>query len=133
MTVRDMTYEVRRYFVKDDDEEGIVISKIEPGSLASVAGLKPHEVITTINDQPVYNVQDFEDFVGGQAELRLHVMRMTTGQNVKISLPAEDADEPLGPESLLEPPEVPATPAPPEELPELPETAQPADVPEPAE
>ena len=130
MTVRDMTYEVRRYFLKADDEEGVVISKIEPGGLASVAGLKPHEVITTVNDQPVYNVQDFEDLVAGQAERRLHVMRMTTGRNVKISLPVEDVDEPVAPESLLE---VPETSELPEELPELPETAPPPDAPAPAE
>jgi len=133
MTVRDMTYEVRRYFLKEDDAEGVVISKIEPGSLASVAGLKPHEVITTVNDQRVYSVQDFEDLVAGQAELRLHVMRMTTGRNVKISLPVEDADKPLDPESLFELPELPETPALPEELPEPPETAPSPGAPDAAE
>ena len=35
LTVRDMTYEVRRYLQKKDDDPGVVISKIELGSKAS--------------------------------------------------------------------------------------------------
>ncbi len=94
ITVRDMTFEVRRYFKKDEDAEGIVISKIEPGSLASVAGLKPHEIIVMVNQQAVYNVEDFEAAIADQAKLSLHVRRMTSGRNVEITMPVEPGDEP---------------------------------------
>jgi hypothetical protein len=88
LTLRDMTYEVRRYMQRKNDEPGVVISKIELGSKASIAGLKPYEVITHVNDQPVMNVGDFERLSKDQTELRLSVKRMTTGRIVKVSLPA---------------------------------------------
>jgi hypothetical protein len=86
LTVRDMTYEVRRYMQKKDDEPGVVVSKIEMGSKASVAGLKPYEVITHVNDQEVKNVGDFERLAKDQAEFRLGVKRMTAGRIVKVSV-----------------------------------------------
>jgi hypothetical protein len=86
ITVRDMTYELRRYFQKKDDEPGVVVSKIEPGGKASVAGVKPYEIITHVNDKPVMNVKDFEAATARQEELRLSVKRMTRGRVVKIKM-----------------------------------------------
>ncbi len=66
LTVRDMTYEVRRQLQKKADDPGVVISKIEMGSKASIHGLKPFELITAVNDVPVNNVKDFERLMKGQ-------------------------------------------------------------------
>ena len=88
LTVREMTYEVRRYFRKTDDEPGVIISAIEPGSKASVAGIKPYEQITDVNDKPVRSVKDFEQLIAGQTELRLAVKRMTTGRVVTVAMQA---------------------------------------------
>ncbi|MCX5683864.1 MAG: PDZ domain-containing protein [Planctomycetota bacterium] len=110
ITVRDITYELRRYLQKKDDDPGVVISKMEPGSKASVAGIKPFETITHVNDKPVANVKEFEAAIAGQDELRLSVKRMTRGRVVKIKMtgaavapapagekPAE-GEKPAGPE-----------------------------------
>ena len=86
LTVKDMTYEVRRYLQKKLDDPGVVISKIEMGSKASVSGLKPYELITHVNDQPVMNVADFQRLTARQTELRLSVKRMTAGRIVKVTL-----------------------------------------------
>jgi serine protease Do len=91
ITVRDLTYEVRRYMQKQDDDPGVIIGKIEMGSKASVAGLKPYEVITHVNDQPVRNVKDFENASKDQTELRLSIKRMAAGRIVKITLPKADS------------------------------------------
>jgi C-terminal processing protease CtpA/Prc len=88
MTVRDMTFEVRRYFQKATDDPGVIVSKIEPGSKASVAGLKPYEIITHVNDAPVSDVAAFENLIAGQDELALTVKRMTKGRMVKITMPS---------------------------------------------
>jgi len=85
---------VRRYMQKKDDEPGVVISKIELGSKGSVAGLKPYEVITHVNDKPVMNAKDFEAAAKDQTELRLSVKRMTAGRIVKITLSAPAASGP---------------------------------------
>ncbi len=86
LTVRDFTYEVRRYFQKEADDPGVVISRIEPGSKAAVAGMKPFELITHVNDLPVRDVKDFEKLIADQTELRIAVKRLTTGRIVKIKM-----------------------------------------------
>ena len=89
LTVRDLTYEVRRYFNRKPDDPGVIVSKIEPGSKASVAGVKPFEVITQVNHIPVHNVKEFAKQVGDTTgELRLTIRRMARGRLVKIDLAA---------------------------------------------
>ena len=94
LTVRDLTYEVRRYFQKKPDEPGVVVAKIEPGSKASVSGIKPYEIITHVNDKAVMNVKDFEKLVANQTELRLSIKRMAQGRVVKINMAAVDKKPP---------------------------------------
>lgn len=94
LTVRDLTYEVRRYFQLKDDEPGVIISKVEAGSKASVSGLKPYEIIRTIDDQPVPDVKAFESRVAKGGELRLSVKRMTQGRTVKIKADAPTSTPP---------------------------------------
>jgi serine protease Do len=90
LTVRDLSYEVRRYFQRRADDPGVIISKVEAGSKADVAGLRPYEVILSVNDQPVHSVDEFEAAILGPDELRFEVRRMRRGRIVKIRL-----DEPL--------------------------------------
>jgi serine protease Do len=85
LTVRDISYDVRRYLQRQADEPGVVISKIEPGSKASVAGIKPYEVITHINEKPVSNVKDFETLIGAGGELKLSLKRMARGRIVSLT------------------------------------------------
>ncbi len=91
MTVRNLTYELRRYFQKKPDDPGVIISKIKPGSKASVSGLKPYEIITHVKigqvAEPVKNVDDFKRLIKGRTELQLSVKRMARGRIVKIKLP----------------------------------------------
>jgi hypothetical protein len=93
LTVRDMTFEVRRYFQKKPDDPCVMISKVEPGSKADVGGVKPYEIITHVNDKPVNNVKDFETLTADQQELRLSVLRMTRGRQVKLKLDAPEAGD----------------------------------------
>ncbi len=86
VTVRDLTYEVRRYFQKKTDDPGVLISKVEPGSKASIAGIKPLEMITHVDGQPVKDVAEFQKLVKKQGEVKLSVLRMTKGRQVKVKL-----------------------------------------------
>jgi len=88
LTVREMTFEVLRYFQRKKGDPGVIISKIQRGSKASVAGLKPFEIITHVNDRPVADPEAFGKLVAGQAQLRLSVLRMTQRRTVIIELPA---------------------------------------------
>ncbi|MFC1479286.1 PDZ domain-containing protein [Planctomycetota bacterium] len=86
ITTRNITYELRRYFQMKKEDPGVIISKIEPGSKASVAGLKPYEIITHIDDKPVQNVSEIEKLSVKQGELRLNVKRMSQNRVVKIKI-----------------------------------------------
>ncbi len=102
LTVRNLTYELQRYFQKKPEDAGVIISKIEPGSKASVSKLKPYEIITHVNGKEVANVEEFEKLVADQDELQLLVKRMTRGRTVKIKLPS-----PTEPATTTKPDETP--------------------------
>jgi len=85
ITVRDLTYEVRRYLQRKADEPGVVVSKVEPGGRAGVAGVRPYELITHVNDQPVNSVKDFESLTTATGELRLSIKRMAKGRIVTVT------------------------------------------------
>jgi S1-C subfamily serine protease len=89
VTVRDMTYEVRRYLQKTPEDPGVVVARVEPGSKIAVAGVKPFEVITHVNDKPVRTVEEFQKAIGGQKVLRLSVNRRLTGRVVKVETSGE--------------------------------------------
>lgn len=86
ITVRQMTYEVRKFFQRKPEDPGVIISKIEIGSVGSKAGLKPFEFITHVNDQPVNSIADFQKLTQGGGDLQLSVRRNTRNRVVKISL-----------------------------------------------
>ncbi|MDD4888476.1 MAG: hypothetical protein PHU85_00970 [Phycisphaerae bacterium] len=89
LTVRDLTYEARRYFQKKPADPGVVISKLDPGSKSAIAGIKPLEIIEAVNGTPVQTVKEFETLVGEtKGELRLNVKRMARGRLVKIDMTA---------------------------------------------
>ena len=61
-----------------------MISKVEPGGRAGVAGVRPYELITHVNDQPVSSVNVFESLSASGGELKLSVKRMAKGRIVTV-------------------------------------------------
>jgi Do/DeqQ family serine protease len=68
---------------------GAVISKVEPGSPARKAGLRPGDVIIAIDDAPVQNSSDLRNRVGltpvGQT-VRLTILRSGNQQTVDVKI-----------------------------------------------
>ncbi|MBK7403897.1 MAG: hypothetical protein IPJ41_04500 [Phycisphaerales bacterium] len=89
LTVKDVTYEARRFFQMTPEDPGVIVSMIEQGERAAVAGIKPFELIVSVNDEPVHSVQEFEEAIEGGGELRFSVKRMHVGRIVKITVPQE--------------------------------------------
>lgn len=87
LTVKDLTYEARRFFQLSPDDAGVIVSKLEQGERGAVAGIKPYELIVAVNDKPIHSVKEFEDAIAPGGELRLSIMRMHMGRLVKIRVP----------------------------------------------
>jgi hypothetical protein len=84
-TVRDLTYEVRRYYQLDDSVSGVIVSKVERGTRAAVAGLRRFDIVLRVDDQPVPDVAAFEKATEKGAALRLTVKDRLKERVVKIA------------------------------------------------
>ena len=87
ITVKDITIELRRYFQMKADAPGVIISNIKPGTIASIAGLKPYEIITEVNGTPVKTVKEFEKLISKGGEFKFAVKRWIKGRMVKVEIP----------------------------------------------
>lgn len=104
--VADATFEVREYYKLADDEAGVVVTKCKNGSPAAIAGLRPFELVTKVDDEPVADARAFLEATKGRETLTLTVRRLTATRVVRVSLrlednaPAADPDAPAfdGPE-----------------------------------
>jgi hypothetical protein len=87
-TVRDLTYEVRRYYQIDDSVKGVIVSKVERGTRAAVAGLKRFDIVLRVNDQPVADSAAFAKAVEAGGEMRLTVKDRLKERVIKIGATA---------------------------------------------
>ena len=93
LSVRDMTFEVRRFFKFDEKAPGVVIAKVKPGSPAAVAGLKPFELVTEVNGENVVDAKDFASKIKGRQDLVFAVRRLAQTRMVKIHVEPEAEKE----------------------------------------
>ncbi len=105
LAVKDITYEVRGFFQMAQDAPGVVVADVKPGSKASVAGLKPCELITAVNASPVKNVEEFEKALSAGGKISLTVQRMFESRVIQVSLETSGARSAAPEEPALSGPE----------------------------
>ncbi len=99
ISVCDMTFEVMNYLNRKPTDPGVVVSRIEAGTPAAVAGIKPFELLTHVNDQPVKNAAELKKLTEGKKEVRLMIRRLSRERIVpikpgeKIAKPAKQDDD----------------------------------------
>ncbi|MFH1496231.1 MAG: hypothetical protein ABII82_00260 [Verrucomicrobiota bacterium] len=93
--VRQLTFETRRFYQLADTDQALVVSKVEAGGAAAVAGLKPYELVTHVNDRPVGTVAEFTTALAESPRARLAVRRMN--QNRVVILDASATPAPAQP------------------------------------
>ncbi len=85
---KEIGVEVRTFSRRDaerlglEDEEGVIILDITPGSLADDAGLAPNQVITHVNGQTVTSGAGFRD----------RILSMSSGEGVVLRVVTVDAN-----------------------------------------
>ena len=59
LTVADISDEHLQRYRLPDNQQGVVVTAVEPGSPAEMAGIRPGDVIEEVNRQAVKSVRDF--------------------------------------------------------------------------
>lgn len=92
VTIKILTYEVRRFLRLDADYPAVIISNVEEGSKAAIGKIRTFELITKINEQPVSSVQEYKDLIKRltqdekQTKLKFAIERKGKGRFVDIDL-----------------------------------------------
>ncbi len=55
--------------------EGVLVSEVKQGSPAWSAGLRPNDVIVSVNRQPIKSVAEMRDVIGNSSQLLLNIRR----------------------------------------------------------
>lgn len=76
LTVKDLTYEVRKALELKQGDPGIVIAEIEEGTPAAVARLSIFEIITKVNGKEIYNIKDLENFLKDAKDKKLSTIKL---------------------------------------------------------
>jgi len=89
LEVDNLTPDIAKQLGYSKDEEGVVITKIKPGSPAAVAGMRPGFLILAVNHKKVSTVSEFNDAMNsqetkGRVLLLVRQGNMTRFYSVKI-------------------------------------------------
>ncbi|MFH1024007.1 MAG: PDZ domain-containing protein [Planctomycetota bacterium] len=103
ITVKDITFEVRRALQLPAEEQGVVLSKIEPGTPAEVAQLQPFEILTRVDGKPAADVKAVKEALeaaqkAGKKAVKVTVLRLGKSRIVDLGLERSAGDMPEGPE-----------------------------------
>jgi serine protease Do len=71
MEIDNLTADLAKQLGLSPKEEGVVITKIKPGSLAAIAGLRPGYLIQAVNHKKVTNVTEFNEALDQTENKRL--------------------------------------------------------------
>jgi serine protease Do len=71
MEIDNLTPDLSKQLGYTQREEGVVISKIKPGSAAAMAGLRPGFLIQAVNHKKVANVDEFNEALGQPENKRI--------------------------------------------------------------
>jgi hypothetical protein len=101
LTVRDLTYEVRRALRLPQDAPGVVVSRVEEGFPAAVARVHPYDVIQRVEGRDVNRAGDFVQALdaarlAGAASVKVQTLRLnrTRFVDLRFEVEADKAPEP---------------------------------------
>jgi serine protease Do len=80
VSVQTLTPEVARQLGVPETETSVVVTGVEPGSLAATAGIRPGDIIQVVGNRRVTNVAEFRDALRnlGQEGIRMQIRRGDT-------------------------------------------------------
>jgi serine protease Do len=86
--VEDMTPDIAQQLGYPRTEQGVVITKVKPGSAASLAGIRPGYVIVTLNHKKISSTNDFNEamaeITNGRVLMLIKQGAMTRFYSIKL-------------------------------------------------
>ena len=94
LTVKNITYEVRKALDMETSDPGVVIASVEEGNPAAVARLKQYEIISHVAGQAVTSADDFEKAIDtarekGEDTVQLKVERLGKSRFADLQIKKE--------------------------------------------
>lgn len=74
--LKELSYDTRHYLQLDATASGLIAASVQPGGLASVAGIKPYEVLVSANEKPLKTAADLKEVLASQSHIALVVRRL---------------------------------------------------------
>jgi serine protease Do len=68
----------------EPNQQGVIVTAVEPGSVAEESGLKPGDVVTDVNRKPVTSVREFRDATKGANPKTGVIFNVVSGGTSKI-------------------------------------------------
>ena len=85
MAVQDLTEELAQRLGLDG-ESGVLVSRVQRGSAAARAGLRPRDLIVEINRKPVGSVHDYEKVLDEAEGTTLLMIRRVTREGIRTDI-----------------------------------------------
>lgn len=82
-----------------DQEKGVVITEVEPGSTAEEVGIEPGDIVLSVNDKQVTNSSDMRNYIGLLrlgSEVNLEVLRENKRRTITATITARKQMQMLG-------------------------------------
>ena len=91
MAISELNPELRSQLNIDEGIEGIVIVDLKPDSAAELAGLRPGDIIKSLNQQPITSVTEFKQMIkeisdSGSDKVLMHIDRNGSKQFTVVGL-----------------------------------------------
>ncbi|ABK16679.1 DegQ family serine endoprotease [Syntrophobacter fumaroxidans] len=81
MVVQNITPEIAQRFGWDENERGVVITEVKPGSPAGEARLRPGDLIKEVNRQKIQNIRDYNQAVQKPQRGQTMLLLVKRGKN----------------------------------------------------
>ncbi len=78
--VENLTTELARQLGYSLSEEGVIITKVKPGSPAAKAGLRPGYLVQAVNHKKVSNTEDYEEAISETAQNKIIILLVKYGK-----------------------------------------------------
>ena len=70
-----------------------MVEKVQPGHPAAIAGVRPLEIITHVNGEPVMSAKDFAKKAKSSRTITLSIRRLAATRVVRIELKEQEKKE----------------------------------------